>query len=42
MAILPIGMFTATVSFNFLTFYGAEIADMWHVDNFLCKNVEWD
>jgi hypothetical protein len=41
MAILPIGMFFATVSFNVLTVYGAEIADMWRVHNFLCKSVEW-
>jgi hypothetical protein len=42
MAILPIGMFIATVSFNVLTVYGEEIADMWHVHNFLGMNVEWD
>ncbi len=42
MAIQPIGMFFATVSFNVVTVYGAEIADMWPVHNFLCKNVEQD
>jgi hypothetical protein len=42
MAIQPIGMFFATVSFNVLTVYEAEIAAMWHVHNFLCKNVEQD